>query len=157
MSASVGAVLYVAGPRGNKAQARSHAAATRKGNGPANPPTILVVEDEVLIRLAVAEFLRECGYRIFEASNAAEAQRVLAAEETAVDVVFSDVNMPGEMDGLGLAKWVKQEFPHIKVILASGVSRIVHEAKDLCADGPLIEKPYRYEALAAHIKKLLGG
>jgi CheY-like chemotaxis protein len=64
--------------------------------------TILVVEDEVLIRLPLAEYLRDCGYSVFEASNVAEAKAVLDAD-TPVDLVFSDVNMPGNENGFALA------------------------------------------------------
>jgi CheY-like chemotaxis protein len=73
--------------------------------GSADEPihTILVVEDEVLIRLPLAEYLRDCGYRVFEASNVAEAKAVLDAD-TPVDLVFSDVNMPGNENGFALAR-----------------------------------------------------
>ena len=76
--------------------------------------TILVVEDEVLIRLPLAEYLRDCGYRVFEASNVAEA--VLDAD-TPVDLVFSDVNMPGNENGFALAVWICQRHPDTNVIL----------------------------------------
>jgi DNA-binding NtrC family response regulator len=81
-----------------------------------------VVEDEVLIRLPLAEYLRDCGYRVFEASNVAEAKAVLDAD-TPVDLVFSDVNMPGNGNGFALAVWIRERHPDTKVLLTSGVSR----------------------------------
>jgi CheY-like chemotaxis protein len=85
-------------------------AAPEIGSGDESIQTILVVEDEVLIRLPLAEYLRECGYRVFEASNVAEAKAVLDAD-TPVDLVFSDVNMPGNENGFALAVWIRQRHP----------------------------------------------
>src|SRR5215475_1706767 len=97
------------------------------------PPSVLVVEDDVLVRVVVAGYLRDCGFEVIEAGDASEAIRILEAG-IEVDVVFSDVNMPGDMDGFGLAQWVRREREHIKVILTSGVRRTAKEAGELCAD-----------------------
>jgi CheY-like chemotaxis protein len=121
---------------------------SKTSNGHKHTPTILVVEDEILIRLPVSEFLRDSGYRVIEASNAAEAQSVLQAGEP-VEIVFSDIKMPG-MDGIMLAKWVRQQYPDIPVILTSGVTTADYR------DAFFLPKPYEYEALAAYLKKLLG-
>src|SRR5438132_4440807 len=66
--------------------------------------TILLVEDEVLVRMPIAQYLRDCGYKVIEAVNADEAITVLLHKETVVDLVFSDIEMPGAVDGFGLAK-----------------------------------------------------
>ena len=70
--------------------------------------TVLIVEDEVLIRLVISEYLRDCGYRVIEAANADEALVVLKQEELVIDIVLSDVEMPGSMDGFGLARWIRE-------------------------------------------------
>ncbi len=75
--------------------------------------TILIVEDEVLVRLVVADYLRECGYRVYEAVNAAEALAMLQAPEVSIDIVVSDVQMPGDMDGFGLARWIRGNKPGV--------------------------------------------
>jgi CheY-like chemotaxis protein len=116
--------------------------------------TILVVEDEVLIRLVVAEYLRECGYRVHEAVSAAEAILILQAPEVSVDIVFSDVEMPGEMDGFGLARWVRSNQPETQVILTSGAERSADIAGTLCEAGPLMEKPYHTQEVVDRIKQL---
>ena len=77
--------------------------------------TILFVEDEPLIRMDMAEFLRECGYRVHEAANAAEALEALQAK-FAIDLVFTDINLPGEMNGLELAEWILSNRPGVKVV-----------------------------------------
>lgn len=118
-----------------------------------SPPTILVVEDEILIRMGVAEYLRDCGYRVLEAGDAAEAVIVVQAEP--VDLVFTDVDMRGPMDGFGLARWIRANHANIRVIIASGVPRIAERAADLCEGGPLLQKPYPSEALAQRIGALL--
>jgi CheY-like chemotaxis protein len=129
-------------------------AGTRTDDSPASQPTVLVVEDEVLIRMAVSDYLRECGFHVVEAGSADEAIEVLKSN-TAVDIVFSDVNMPGSMDGFGLAQWVRRERPRIKVILTSGVARKVKEASTLCEEGPFLAKPYHHGDLERQIRQLL--
>jgi CheY-like chemotaxis protein len=116
--------------------------------------TILVVEDEVLIRLPLAEYLRDCGYRVFEASSVAEAKAVLNAD-TSVDLVFSDVNMPGNENGFALATWIRQRHPDTKVLLTSGIANATRKAEDLCEDGPLLAKPYSHDLVVQRIQSLL--
>ena len=117
--------------------------------------TILVVEDEVLTRLVIAEYLRECGYRVHEAANADEAVVVLETPEFIIDIVFSDVQMPGSMDGFGLARWVRTNCPGVKVVLTSGPARSVQLAGELCEAGPLLAKPYDPAHALDRIKQLL--
>ncbi len=82
-------------------------------------PRILIVEDEVLIRIMVSDELRDAGYEVIEAATADEAVEIL---QTALpfDLVFSDVRMPGSMDGLGLLACVRARFPALPVIITSG-------------------------------------
>jgi CheY-like chemotaxis protein len=75
-------------------------------NLPTQPLTVLVIEDEVLVRMVIADYLRECGFRVVEASTADEGMRVLKTNER-VDIVFSDVQMPGSLDGFELAQWLR--------------------------------------------------
>ena len=120
------------------------------------PPAtkILVVEDDVLVRLVIAEYLRDCGYKVWEASNVAEARSVLAADSP-VELVFSDVQMPGNENGFDLAKWIRQHRPGIKVVLTSGLAGAAGNARDVCEDGPLIAKPYEHSAVLHRIQELL--
>jgi CheY-like chemotaxis protein len=118
-------------------------------------PTVLVVEDEVLIRLVIADYLRECGYRVHEAADAAEAVAVLESGTVSIDIVFSDVQMPGEMDGFGLARWVRAHQPKVRVILTSSVERSADIAATLCEAGPLLEKPYEAHGVVDRIRQLI--
>ena len=116
--------------------------------------TILVVEDDVLIRMPIAQYLRDCGYRVIEAVNADEAITVLLHRDTVVEIVFSDIEMPGAMDGFGLAKWIREHRPATEIVLAGTVPRSVDAAKELCEAGPL-PKPYEAQAVHDHIRRLL--
>jgi DNA-binding NtrC family response regulator len=125
------------------------------GNGHPAPSTILVVEDEVLIRLSVCDFLRECGYRVLEAGTGEDAQSIFESGEP-IEVLFSDIDLGHGINGFALATWVRSNYPTIRTVLASGVTRMAREAAHLC-DAPFLDKPYSYEALADHIKRLLSG
>ena len=94
--------------------------AVRTSEDQADPPTVLVVEDEVLIRMSTADYLRGCGYHIIEVGSGDEAVAVLKTD-VRIDVVFTDVSMPGNLNGFGLAQWVRSERPGVRVILTSGV------------------------------------
>src|SRR5437588_12438630 len=85
------------------------------------PQTILFVEDEPLIRMDMAEFLRECGYRVHEASTAVEAIEALRAKYL-VDLVFTDINLPDGVSGLELADWVEHNRPEVGVVVTTGGS-----------------------------------
>jgi DNA-binding NtrC family response regulator len=114
-------------------------------------PIVLVVEDEILIRSPVAEFLRAAGYKIVEAANAAEAVAVFVTG-TVIDLVFSDLDMPGPMDGVGLALWISHHHPGVHVILTSGI-RNAARAGEIPA--VFLSKPYRLAEVARCIGSLL--
>ena len=118
-------------------------------------PTILVVDDELLIRMNVSDFLQDCGFKVLEASNADEAIRILESDAVVLDLVFSDVKMPGTMDGFGLAQWVRARRPKIRVVLASGDAAKASKAHDICADEPFFSKPYDLPMVLAKIRQLL--
>jgi two-component system, response regulator PdtaR len=91
---------------------------------PAAPPSktvILLIDDDFWTRFSAAETLRALGYRVIEARDAAEGISVLTAG-TQVDAVFSDINMPGELDGLGFAAWLAEHHPRLPLLLTSGLS-----------------------------------
>jgi CheY-like chemotaxis protein len=118
------------------------------------PPTVLVVADEVLVRMAVSDYLRECGYNVVETGDAHEAIEVMTSD-VAVDVAFSDIAMPGSLDGFGLAQWIRRERPDIKVVLSSSVARSAKAAGELCEEGPMLAKPYEHADLERRIRALL--
>jgi len=114
--------------------------------------TILVVEDEVLIRLDLAQQLRSAGFTVLEASTAHEAIMILQATD-GVALVVSDVRMPGEIDGLGLAAWIRLERAGTKVIVLSGHIPALRLAT--LTDAALA-KPVKPGRLLQEVKRLLG-
>ena len=116
--------------------------------------TILVVEDEVLVRMVIADYLRECGYKVIEAASGDEALQILQRRDIAVDVVFSDVEMPGGMDGFALSTWIRQNRPGLDVILTGSVPRAADAAAELCDSGPL-PKPYHPQTVIARIRRMM--
>jgi DNA-binding NtrC family response regulator len=115
--------------------------------------TILVVEDEIMIRLMISHYLRDSGFDVIEANNAQDAVRVLL--ERKVDLVFTDLQMPGSMDGIGLARRIQAEWPDMKVILTSGAVTASALPADLRDRATLVRKPYRLDAIAEQIRLLL--
>lgn len=119
-------------------------------------PTVLVVEDVVLVRMLLAQTLRERGFQVVEASNGEEAVRLIEAG-FGVEVVLSDVHMPGaRLDGLGLARWIQAHRPHLKVILGSGVVSELDPADANLHEGPLLQKPYKHDELERRLRAALG-
>lgn len=127
-----------------------------QSRSPVPAEMILVVEDEVLIRMVISEYLRECGFKVIEAANADEAIIILEQANLKIDIVFSDIEMPGSMDGFGLSRWLRHNKPELKVILAGTVARAANAAADLCDEGPTLAKPYEPKAVVDRIRRLLG-
>jgi|SRR5687768_16039188 DNA-binding response OmpR family regulator len=123
------------------------------GSGPFH--TVLVVDNEILERLAVCAYLRECGFRVIEAANSDEALIALQQPKLNIDIVLSDVDMPGSLDGFGLARWLRAHKPGLPIILAATPGRATDVAGDLCEDGPLLAKPYDPQILLDQIRRTL--
>jgi CheY-like chemotaxis protein len=114
--------------------------------------TVLVVDDEVLLRMMIAEELRDQGYTAIEAANAHEALSLLESG-TVVHVVFTDVQMPGSLDGIDLARIVGNECPEVAVVVTSGrLQRSELAALDRIAG--FFPKPYSPRDVAKHIASL---
>ena len=82
-------------------------------------PVVLIVEDEFLLRWPASEYLRDSGYRVIEAGSVSEAM-VVFSSNTRVDVVFSDINLQGELNGHALARWLDKHHPTVPILLTSG-------------------------------------
>ena len=102
-------------------------------------PAVLIVEDEPLVRLGAVKMIEEAGFLVIEAANADEAIRILESR-TDIRAVFTDINMPGSMDGLKLAHAVRNRWPPIKIIVTSGRDRLTEQ--DLPEGGRFFAKPY---------------
>jgi DNA-binding response OmpR family regulator len=121
----------------------------------ARPATVLFVEDNVVVRLAFAEHLRDEGFTVIEASTAAEAIEALQTADVTVDFVFSDVAMPGPMDGFALAQWIRANRAGLPVLITSAIAERKRSAKELHAHEPFIDKPYDYDEALARIRSMI--
>jgi CheY-like chemotaxis protein len=113
--------------------------------------TVLVVEDEALVRLDVVDYLEREGFHVLEAAHAAEAIQILEREPS-ISIVFTDVDMPGTMDGLKLAAAIRDRWPPVKIVVTSGHKTV--EITDLPDGGVFFSKPYRHEELASAFREL---
>ena len=107
---------------------------------------VLVVEDEVVLRMAVCAHLREAGLVVIEAVDAEEAVALLDANRS-IGLVFTDVTMPGSMDGNALAAWIADRYPGTKILLSSAV------IQDSAL--PFLAKPYSFVDLQQRIEAML--
>ena len=114
--------------------------------------TVLVVEDEIILLIEVVDFLRGCGFDVIACHDAAQALAILETSSP-IDIVFSDIQLPGVMDGLDLARWILGHRPELKVILTSGSADALRRAADICDYGT-VPKPYEYNALAMQFSAL---
>jgi CheY-like chemotaxis protein len=114
-------------------------------------PVILVVEDEALVRLAAVGMFEDAGFRMIEAVNSDQALELLAADSD-VQLLFTDVNMPGTIDGLALARQVHDRWPHIGVMVAS--AKQVLQPEELPAGSRFDQKPYNPDTVVRHAREL---
>jgi DNA-binding response OmpR family regulator len=116
--------------------------------------SVLVVEANLAIRYPLSEYLRECGYRVYEAADTDEAVSLLTKFEADIHVVLCDVLSVGRFDGFGLAKWIRDHMPRIQVALATTPERVTKQAAGLCEEADVV-KPYDHQLLLDKIKRLL--
>jgi len=114
-------------------------------------PVILLVEGDILARDPLAEYLRECGFTVFEATNGDEAKVIL--DRRNIGVVLADMTTTGS--GFALLQWIKAQHSSVEVILAGSIERAVAEAGDLCNNGPALAKPYEHRLVLERIRQAI--
>ena len=114
---------------------------------------VLVVEDELLSRIHAVNLIEDAGYDVIEASNADQAIKILE-ERKDIRIVFTDINMPGSMDGLKLSRAIRKRWPPIELILTSGHFMVSNG--DLPERGRFLPKPYADEQLIGALRHFAG-
>ncbi|HEY3891264.1 MAG TPA: response regulator [Bradyrhizobium sp.] len=117
-------------------------------------PVVLIVEDELLLRMDAAEIIAAAGFDVLEAGNADEAIEILEARQN-ITVVFIDIQMPGSMDGLKLARAVRGRWPPIKIVATSGHLDVLEQ--DLPEGGRFLPKPYSPMQVKSVLRELTAG
>ncbi|PZU05825.1 MAG: response regulator [Sphingobium sp.] len=112
-------------------------------------PYALVVDDDPMILMHACDILEEAGFRFYEAGTGAEAIEVLERHGDSVTLLFSDVEMPGEMNGFALARHVDAHWPHIEIVISSG--RINPSPEDMPEKATFIGKPFDSQTVHSHL------
>jgi CheY-like chemotaxis protein len=114
-------------------------------------PVVLIVEDESLIRMDAVDMIRAAGFDAVEAANADEAISILEGRLD-ITVVFTDIQMPGSMDGLKLAAAIRGRWPPIKIVATSGLLKISED--DLPSGSRFLPKPYSDRQIVGALREL---
>ena len=117
-------------------------------------PVVLVVEDEFLLRMDAVDMIKAAGFEVVEAGNADDAIEILEARPD-ITVVFTDIQMPGSMDGLKLAQAIRGRWPPIKIVATSGHVNVTQQ--DLPEGGVFLPKPYSPREITGVLRELTGG
>lgn len=120
--------------------------------GQATHPLVLVVEDEPLVRMVAAEGLEDAGFEVLEAESAADALDILNARSD-VGVLFTDVNMPGDVDGVELARLVHERWPALRIVVTSGRDHL--KKSEIPDEGRFVAKPYRTHEVVHLIEEMV--
>ena len=115
-------------------------------------PTVLVVEDNPLVLITTVDLVESAGYRALEASNADEAIAILESHPE-IHLLFTDIEMPGRMDGIKLAHYARKRWPPLKIIVVSGQS--TPDLASLPKDGVFLPKPFYPAQVAAALARML--
>jgi two-component system, response regulator PdtaR len=118
----------------------------------ARKPLVLVVEDEELLRVHAADLLEDHGFKVIEAENAANALKVLESRDD-VRLLFTDIKMPGALDGMDLARQVHARWPHVLLVITSGHKQL--SRAEIPDDGRFVAKPYRANELLGQMDDLM--
>lgn len=117
------------------------------------PAVVLVVEDEMLLRMRAVDMVEDAGFTCVEAVDADQAIEILESRAD-IALLFTDIQMPGRMDGLGLANAVHERWPPIKIMLVSGQLKLAKT--DIPADSQFFGKPFEATAMIAEMRNLIG-
>jgi CheY-like chemotaxis protein len=117
------------------------------------PAVVLVVEDEMLLRMRAVDMVEDAGFTSVEAVDADEAVAILESRSD-IALLFTDIQMPGSMDGLKLAHAVHKRWPPIKIILVSGQLKLANI--DIPADSRFFGKPLEAREMIAEMQSMIG-
>jgi len=119
-----------------------------------NEECVLIIEQDTVVRHPLAEYLRDCGYRVLEAVNYGEARALLDKASLRIDVVLADIQAP-EQEGFLFSSWLRRAHPHVELLLSGTVAKIAQNAGEICEEGPAPTKPPDHDAILDRIRRAL--
>lgn len=117
--------------------------------------TVVIVDADVVVRAALASYLRDCGLQVIEASDTSEARVLIEAGGKEIDIVLCDAGTVGTEASFGLLHWAREHHPDATVLLAGNVAAAARIAGDLCEQGPQLSKPYDPSMIVDAIRQAL--
>ena len=115
------------------------------------PTVVIIVEDEPMVRMAAVGAFEDAGFEVLESKNAEAALLIIASQGERIHALFTDVEMPGTMDGLGLANQIHQDWPLISVVVASG--QVTPTEGQMPKNSRFFKKPYQLSSVIDHIRE----
>jgi CheY-like chemotaxis protein len=123
----------------------------------ANSQIILVADGDVLVRHAIADYLRQCGYVVIEAASTDEAVKVLTEGTPALDAVLCDAECPGTLNAFQFRAWAMDHKQEVQVKLAGSIEAAAAKAAEFCDEGPHLARPYDPRSVVDYVRRVLGG
>ena len=119
-----------------------------------NEECVLIIEQDTLVRHPLADYLRDCGYRVLEAVNYGEARALLDKTSLRIDVVLADIQTP-DQEGFTFSSWLRRAHSDVELLLSGTVARIAQNAEEVCEKGPAPTKPPDHNAILDRIRRAL--
>ena len=120
------------------------------------PDSILVIDGDVLVRHAIADYLRNCGYVVIEAATTDEAVIVLERDALTVHAVLCDAQAPGTLNPFEFRNWAQRQPSCPEIALAGTIESAAQKAADLCEEGPELARPYDPQSVADYVRRIVG-
>lgn len=127
---------------------------TTAKNPPSPDPVILLIDDDVIARTAVAAYLRECGYQVVETNNEDDGRKMLQDNAHDIDIAICAIHADNAGERFGFSQWARANHPNVRVLIAATLEKTARLAADICEEGPQLRKPYEHQALLDWIKRL---
>ena len=118
--------------------------------------SVLVIDGDVLVRHAIADYLRNCGYVVIEAATTDEAVTVLERESLTVNAALCAAEAPGAMNPFEFRAWALRQRSELQIAMAGNIEAAAHKAAELCEDGPELARPYDPQGVVDYIRRVVG-
>lgn len=118
--------------------------------------SVLVIDGDVLVRHAIADYLRNCGYAVIEAATTDEAVTVLERERLTVDAAICAADAPGTLNAFQFRAWALRQRSELQILLAGSVDAAARKAAELCEEGPELARPYDPQGVVEYVRRIVG-